>query len=536
MMMTWIANDVFTMFEHSRAMEIAQTLDDSASTARLGSPGAMDVRGATDHFAPLRATLLDSRQRWRGFGMIAADLMFETDLAGNLTFLAPDPVLGWPPGALLGHPAKALLLDRPAPGREPGPDPFRFAVPVKDRVVWLRDAGGQAVCVAVSSVPLLDQHGHRIGTRGVGVDVTERERRDAAMAASLRRADVLDHILGRMRQEVMAPRMMQAVLDAVIRVMGGRGAAVIDLKPPVDAATQATPSFETIALDANAAVSEPGCGTSRAWPVLHVAGEPPDAVLADALALLDGQDDAVAINATSNGLTLLACPASTRFGERAALVIWRTAGSRTWDADDHILATSVTGVIRIVLEHEAIQRELARQARTDPLTGLLNRRAFLDEAARRIDRLDREGLPGTMLFIDLDRLKPLNDRLGHEAGDAALLIVAGLLRRTVRPTDLVARLGGDEFALWLDGSDEMTAAERAEGLRIGCPEALAHLAGVDEAGDVSPGLTMSIGIACRRSGGGEELDSLLLRADQAMYEVKRAGRGHWRVSHTGPTQ
>jgi diguanylate cyclase (GGDEF)-like protein len=95
----------------------------------------------------------------------------------------------------------------------------------------------------------------------------------------------------------------------------------------------------------------------------------------------------------------------------------------------------------MVLEHEAIQREMAKQARTDPLTGLLNRRAFIEEMARQIDRLDREGLPGKLMFADLDNFKPLNDGLGHEAGDEALRRVAKLLRDTVRPTDLVARLG-----------------------------------------------------------------------------------------------
>ena len=84
---------------------------------------------------------------------------------------------------------------------------------------------------------------------------------------------------------------------------------------------------------------------------------------------------------------------------------------------------------------------MARQARTDPLTGLLNRRAFVEEAQRRIDRLEREGLPGTLMFVDLDRLKPLNDQLGHEAGDAALVLTSTVLRRMVRPTDLVAPAG-----------------------------------------------------------------------------------------------
>jgi diguanylate cyclase (GGDEF)-like protein len=263
--------------------------------------------------------------------------------------------------------------------------------------------------------------------------------------------------------------------------------------------------------------------------VLHHVGADPLPILADALAALQGQDEAVSVERTPHGYKLLGCPAYTRFGERAGLVVWRAAGGRAWTGDDLKLAASITGLIRMVMEHESIQRELARQARTDPLTGLLNRRAFLDEAGRRIDRLDREALPGTLLFVDLDRMKLLNDRLGHEAGDAALVLVADLLRRTVRPADLVARLGGDEFALWLDGSDELTAAERAEGLRIGCPQTLAHLMAGQEWG-----MTMSIGIACRQAGGAEALDSLMQRADQVMYEVKRAGRGHWRVSHAEP--
>ena len=126
------------------------------------------------------------------------------------------------------------------------------------------------------------------------------------------------------------------------------------------------------------------------------------------------------------GEQVLACPCSTRFGERAALLAWRPPHARMWDSDDLTLASSIGGIVRIVLEHEAIQRELARQARTDPLTGLLNRRAFIEEASRRLDRLERDGQFGTLLFLDLDHLKQLNDRLGHEAGDSALLTVSAL--------------------------------------------------------------------------------------------------------------
>jgi diguanylate cyclase (GGDEF)-like protein len=171
---------------------------------------------------------------------------------------------------------------------------------------------------------------------------------------------------------------------------------------------------------------------------------------------------------------------------------------------------------------------MARQARTDPLTGLLNRRAFLAEVIRRIERLERESLPGTVMFVDLDNFKALNDQLGHERGDEALCIVADLLRITVRPSDLVARLGGDEFAIWLDGADEFTAGERAEALRVDGPRALAELT---EGSDLRLG--MSIGIATRWPNHPEEIDELMLRADRAMYEVKRSGRGNWRVSQIG---
>lgn len=461
---------------------------------------------AAPRMGPLGASLLDSRGRWRDFGLLAADLLFETDLEDRITFLAPDHVLGWPAAALHGAAAAALLAGPTAGDAAPG-DRLRPATPVRGRRVWLLDAAGASVCLAVSSQPMLNEAGERVGTRGVAVDVTAQERRDMATAAALRRADVLDHTMNQMRQELTAPRMIEAGLLAIMRAVGARGAALLDLtEAPLD---------------------EP---PALPWPVLHQVGDDPLPVLADALALLEEGDGAVAAERTPQGCAVLACPACTRFGDRAGLVVWRDAGGTAWDADDRTLAASVAGLIRMMLEHEGIQRALALQARTDPLTGLLNRRAFLEDAGRRIDRLEREELPGTMMFVDLDRLRALNDRSGHAAGDAALTLAAGLLRRTFRPTDVIARLGGDEFAVWMDGSDEMTAAERADGLRTGFPRVAAHLAGADG----EAGLSVSIGIATRRAGDGETLDSLMQRADQAMHDAKRAGPGHWRVSHTGP--
>lgn len=449
-------------------------------------PALADTRASA-----LQGALLESRQRWRDLVGLCADIAFETDAYGRLVFISPDPALGWSASTLLGQPATLLLAEDQG---NAGFNPFAPAAPMRRRRAWLRRPSGQAVCLAFATAPLLDPQGRIIGARGVGQDVTEQDGYDAAVAASLRRGEVVDHILWRMRQEVLAPRMMQAALDALTTAMGAEGCMVIDAQDP---------------------------GT-----ILHQIGAPPDPVQREAVALLgQGADDPVHGVAT-DGRGVLLCPSQTRFGERAALALWRASDRRGWDTDELMLASSATGIVRVILEHEAIQREMARQARTDPLTGLLNRRAFMDEMARRIDRLDRESLPGTLMFVDLDHFKELNDTRGHDAGDEALCLTASLLRATVRPTDLVARLGGDEFALWMDGADDLTAAERAEHLRLNGPRVLAEVAG-----ESGLRLSMSIGIATRWPGQEEDLESILHRADQAMYQVKRTGRGHWKVSH-----
>jgi diguanylate cyclase (GGDEF)-like protein len=327
------------------------------------------------------------------------------------------------------------------------------------------------------------------------VDWTEYDLYQGRVAASLRRGEVLDHILWRVGQEVLAPRMMQAALDALMNALGAEGASVIDLR----------------VVDGPAMVHQAGGGGAMVLPSAA-------ALLAAAGGPMQGDD--------ADGRPVLAAVCNTRFGVHAGLALWRAPGSRRWDNEDKLLIDSAAGIVRMVLEHEAIQQEMGRQARTDPLTGLLNRRAFLEDMARHIDRLDREDQPGTLLFADLDSFKPVNDRLGHEAGDQVLLRTANLLRNTVRPSDLVARLGGDEFALWMNGADHMTAAERAEWLTVQAPSELREIAGDD-----GPTPTVSIGIATRAAGSGEPIDSLLRRADRAMYEAKRTGRGHWRVSH-----
>ena len=457
-----------------------------------------DILGHSARFFPaaaerLRGALLDSRQRWRDLVGLSADLAFEADHLGRLTFLYPDPALGWTSSVMIGGDASTLLADG---GDGAGFDPFRVTVRVRHRRAWLRRGDGGVVCLAFSAEPMLDSLGRIAGVRGVGVDVTALDAPVARLAGAQRLGDALDHILSRMGREVLAPKMLQSALEAMAKALGAEGAAAILLP-----------------------------GADQAASVAHCAGVGADTVLPAIAALLSRHDNAPLQGTATDGRLILADICQTRFGEHTGLAAWRAADARLWDADDIRLIAAAGKIVRMALEHEAIQRDMLRQARTDPLTGLLNRRAFREEVLRHTDRADREGVPSTLIFVDLDHFKAVNDRLGHEVGDQVLLRTAIVLRDVVRPADLVARLGGDEFALWLGGADHMTAAERAETLRHAVPKALEELTGGTE-----PRVTLSIGIATRAVCADEDIDGLIRRADEAMYDAKRNGRGHWRVS------
>jgi diguanylate cyclase (GGDEF)-like protein len=475
------------------------TLHQPSTTAEAALPaqtpaaaGAAET-GVGPLLEGLQSALLDSRNRWRELVTLTADLAFETDHWGRFVFVSPDPALGWPAATLLGQPAELLLATTDG---TIGFNPFRPTGPVRRRRAWLKRPDGRGVCLSFAAAPLVDAEGRIIGSRGVGQDTTEQDGYDAAVAAALRRGEVLDHILWCIRQEVLAPRMMEAALGSLATALGAEGAAVLDV-----------------------------LGQASGRGVRFATREPPSAVLQAAFGLLQDGAAEPLLGTASTGAKLLACSSQTRFAEPTGLALWRPSTGRDWDNEECSLASSATGIIRMVLDHDAIQHEMARQARADPLTGLLNRRAFLEELERRLDRLDREDLPGTLLFADLDHFKQLNDRHGHESGDTALCLFATLLRDTVRPGDLVARLGGDEFAVWLDGADELAAAERAEHLCRTTPGALGvHTPGIDAE------ITVCIGVATRWPRRPEEIESMLRRADQAMYEVKRGGRGGWRVA------
>jgi diguanylate cyclase (GGDEF)-like protein len=182
-------------------------------------------------------------------------------------------------------------------------------------------------------------------------------------------------------------------------------------------------------------------------------------------------------------------------------------------------------VVQGALERaERTEAELRHLADHDPLTGLLNRRRFRSELDQYVSFTARYGGRGAVMVIDIDGLKGVNDRYGHQAGDTLIRRVSEILRERVRGTDLVARLSGDEFAVLMPQTDTTGALQLGEALRAQVVE------GLPLNSELS-GATISVGITMFGGQDGAGAEAVLVAADQAMYQAKAEGRNRIMLFH-----
>ena len=168
------------------------------------------------------------------------------------------------------------------------------------------------------------------------------------------------------------------------------------------------------------------------------------------------------------------------------------------------------------LEAEVRKRtaQLEHMATTDELTGLFNRREIMRILDVEIARINRQHTPLSIMMLDLDHFKSINDSFGHQSGDRALEHVATLFKQLVRSTDFAGRIGGEEFLIILPDTALSNSHELAERIRLTTANTTGNT--------VTPACTVSIGIAQLREG--DTLQSLIQRADEALYQAKSNGR------------
>jgi diguanylate cyclase (GGDEF)-like protein len=178
----------------------------------------------------------------------------------------------------------------------------------------------------------------------------------------------------------------------------------------------------------------------------------------------------------------------------------------------------------VALENAHLHTIVKRQAVTDELTGLANRRSFLETLETELRRAQRFDSPLGLVFADLDNFKLVNDRFGHHAGDDVLRAFAAVLQGRIREIDLAARLGGEEFAVLLPETDASGSRALAEDLRAAVTDL------VIESGAHAIRVTASFGVAAFPETDGA--DELMTAADLALYSAKRQGKN--RVIAVGP--
>jgi len=204
------------------------------------------------------------------------------------------------------------------------------------------------------------------------------------------------------------------------------------------------------------------------------------------------------------------------FNERLIGVLQMTAidKARVWGENEILLLRTVANQLAVAVNHASLFAQIQQQALTDGLTGCYNRRSFEMQFDREMQVARRQNQPLSLIMLDLDRFKQLNDSAGHDAGDEGLRKLADCFRQELRGIDTATRFGGDEFALILPTADTDGALNVAERLRACIAEI--HIPGVGN-------LSASLGIATFPQNGSTRAE-MVIAADTALYSAKRTGR------------
>jgi diguanylate cyclase (GGDEF)-like protein len=224
--------------------------------------------------------------------------------------------------------------------------------------------------------------------------------------------------------------------------------------------------------------------------------------------------------AEASARTPLEFPLKVAGGRSAVLALYPPASGFTEEAQD--AAAWIAAQALIALENAHLHGLVQRQAVTDELTGLANRRRFLAQMEAELARSRRSGSPLAIVLADLDDFKKVNDKYGHEAGDRTLRAFADILREAVRDVDLPVRLGGEEFAILLPDTDLAGGGNLAERIRITLAERRI------ESNTSRIQVTASFGVSCFPLAA--SADDLLVDADRRLYDAKRRGKNRVEVS------
>jgi diguanylate cyclase (GGDEF)-like protein/PAS domain S-box-containing protein len=427
------------------------------------------------------AKLVASERRYRALVDATPSLIWTCDRAGKITLVSDRAcrlIYGFEPRQVLGRHVTAFN----APEFTQRMFLRRFMPvfrgrPVFDVEAMHQTSHGATVYVTISAIPTFDAAGELESVHGVCTDITTQKRRERELAVALRNQQVIFDAAG----------------EGIAFVKAGR--------------------IE----NANGALAQM-LGVSRSW----LSGRPAADILADAAdwqRVLDVTRAAADRGESVNHEVMLRAP------EAGARNVWsQLTASLVGNQDESEAMILVLTDITPLKQRE----EMAwHQANHDELTGLPNRRLLVENARRLLSVAMRRDRLAALMVLDLDGFKDVNDAFGHAYGDAMLRRVSMRMSMALREYDLIARTGGDEFVILLPEIDDLDAARAVA-------EKLIAAAGEDiETGDRLSHMGASVGIAVFPTDG-QDFDSLLRRADAAMYRSKQAGKNRYTFAAGSP--
>ncbi|WP_285906752.1 sensor domain-containing diguanylate cyclase [Pseudodesulfovibrio pelocollis] len=419
-----------------------------------------------------QAALQRSEQRFRDVSAAVGEYIWETDEHDTFTFVTDDvfTVLGRTAEELLGRtPATFLAPDQADDFARWRADLYARREPFSKVELQCVTRDGRTVWLQSNGVPFFDEDGRFQGYRGADMGISDRKQAEEAIKTSERKLRAL----------------AESAYDAIVMING-----------------QGRVSFWNPAAERLFGFAE---DEAMGRPITDLV-TPPE--------LRDKTLDALRQLAAGNGPpslgTLQEVEAVRKDGSR--LPVERSVSSFRLGDEWYAVAT-----IRDITERKATEARLRELATTDSLTGLSNRRRFMELAEREFARGKRYQGALTMLMMDIDHFKRVNDTHGHDVGDEVLRELARISRAALREPDVLGRLGGEEFGVLLPETDARAAMEVAERLR----RAIENTPIATAAGEMR--ITVSIGAATSECDA-ESVATLLKRADVALYTAKEAGR------------
>ncbi|AXV14688.1 hypothetical protein CYG48_02580 [Neorhizobium sp. SOG26] len=496
---------------HDKSLTFAVDPLDS-SWARLvdtATDNSMDPQAAADALHIRTRVLLDQLPDFIYVKDRRSRFVFANKAASRLVSFASGNVIGLTDFDLLelGCAKETFLAEQ---------DLMSSGTAYENREERITLADERTLWLTTSKTPLRNDAGEIIGLVGISRDITERKRQDARR-----------HGHARLLEMIARGQPLQTVLDALVSTVEDELDEITASFLLLDeqnqrlrhGATTRLPPAYVKAIDGLEVGPKVGsCGTA-AWRRAPVFVRD---VLEDPL-WSDFRELAVLFGFRSCWSTPIMSPDGRVLGtfglysntprEPTALELELTA-----------MATDLAG---IAIERARAEERIQHMAHHDPLTGLPNRALFWTQFARALHEGRREGRKITVAYIDVDNFKQINDGLGHAAGDEVLKALAHRMSSCIRASDLLARLGGDEFAIVFSNitHDEAGVIRRLQELR------LAVARPIEVEGD-SIQATCSMGVAFFPQDG-DTPETLLARADRAMYEAKHEGKDRLRVSEPG---